>query len=257
MESGPTGTIDDQTPTFGFSSPEAGATFECRFDGADFGPCASPYTTVVLPNGSHTFQARAKDAAGNSDATPASRTFTVKVDTTAPKTRIDAGPADVTNHTSATFTFSGDEPTTFECKLDAGAYASCDSGDTFGPLGSGTHTFAVRATDEAGNVDATPATKSWIIDTTPPQTTITKAPSGLSLSRVAPFVFASSEGASTFQCRLDGGAWQACTSPRTYTGVNLGNHTVAVRAIDPAGNTDPTPAKATWFTLGLLPLLGG
>ncbi|TXL61414.1 FG-GAP-like repeat-containing protein [Aeromicrobium terrae] len=255
VDSGPTGTIDDQTPTFGFSSPDAGATFECRVDGADFGPCASPFTTAVLANGSHTFQVRAKDAAGNADATPAGRTFTVKVDTTAPKTRIDSGPADVTNQTRATFTFSADEPATFECKLDAGAYAACESGDSFGPLGSGTHTFAVRATDEAGNVDPVPASKTWIVDTTPPQTTITSGPSGLSLlSSKATFGLASSEGGSSFQCRLDSGAWQSCTSPWSVTQVHLGNHTVSVRATDPAGNVDPTPATRTWLTLGLLPL---
>lgn len=253
LDSGPTGTIDDQTPTFGFSSPEADATFECRVDGADFGPCASPYTTAPLPNGSHTFQARAKDAAGNADATPASRTFTVQVDTTAPKTRIDSGPADLTNQTSATFTFSADEPATFECKLDAGAYAPCESGDSFGPLGSGTHLFAVRATDTAGNVDPVPATKTWIVDVTPPQTTITGSPGVLSLSSVAKLAFASSEGGSTFQCQLDGGAWEDCASPTTYKHVHLGNHTFAVRAIDPAGNIDPTPATVKWCTLGLLP----
>jgi hypothetical protein len=113
----------------------------------------------------------------------------------------------------------------------------------------------VRATDAAGNVDPVPATRTWIIDATPPQTTITSGPSGLSLlSSKATFDFVSSEGGSSFQCRLDGSAWQACTSPRTYTHVGLGKHTVSVRATDPAGNTDPTPAKATWLTLSLLPL---
>jgi hypothetical protein len=67
-------------------------------------------------------------------------------------------------------------------------------------------------------------------------------------------VFTSSEGGSLFECRLDGGAWEGCTSPRTYAGLRLGNHSFSVRATDPAGNTDPTPAAATWLTLGLLPL---
>jgi hypothetical protein len=252
ITSGPTGTIDDQTPTFGFSSPEAGATLECRVDDADFAPCASPYTTALLANGSHTFEARATDAAGNTDPTPATRTFTVKVDTVPPKTQIDSGPADLTNQVNPTFTFSADEPATFECKLDAGSFAPCESGDEFGPLGDGSHSFAVRATDLAGNVDPTPATRAWIVDTTPPQTTIASGPSGLNLSSKATFGFTSSEGGSTFQCRLDGGAWETCTSPRTYTGVHLGKHSFAVRAIDPAGNTDPTPAERSWSTLGVV-----
>jgi hypothetical protein len=253
ITSGPTGTIDDQTPTFGFSSPEAGATLECRVDGADFEPCTSPYTTALLANGDHTFEARATDAAGNTDPTPASRTFTVKLDVTPPKTQIDSGPADLTNQVKPKFTFSADEPATFECKLDAGSFAPCESGDEFGPLGNGSHTFSVRATDLAGNVDPTPATRDWIVDTTPPQTTITSTPPWLSLSTLATFAFTSSEGGSSFECRLDGGAWQACSSSKTYTGVGGGNHTFAVRAIDPAGNTDPTPAEGTWLTLALLP----
>ena len=253
ITSGPTGTIDDQTPTFGFSSPESGATLECRVDGAAFAPCASPYTTALLDNGDHTFQARATDAAGNTDATPASRTFTVKIDTTPPKTQIDSGPADLTNEVNPKFTFSANEPATFECKLDAGSFAPCESGDTFGPLGEGSHMFAVRATDLAGNGDPTPATRDWIVDTTPPQTTITSAPPWLGLSTLATFAFTSSEGGSSFECRLDGGAWQACPSPKTYTGVGGGNHTFAVRAIDPAGNTDQTPAEGTGLTLGRLP----
>jgi hypothetical protein len=253
MDSGPAGTIDGQTPTFGFSSPEASATLECRVDDADFGPCASPYTTAPLGNGSHTFQARATDAAGNADPTPASRNFTISVDDTAPKTTIESGPADITNQTNATFTFSADEPATFECKLDAGAYASCRSGDTFGPLDNGTHTFAVRATDEAGNIDPVPATRSWIVDTTPPKTTITKHPGSLSLSRKATLEFVSSEGSSSFQCRLDDSTWEACTSPHIYTGLRSGKHAFSVRATDPAGNTDPTPDEASWRTLGLLP----
>jgi subtilisin family serine protease len=88
-------------------------------------------------------------------------------DTTSPETTIDSGPGGdtgtlggilYTNTTTPSFTFHADEPSTFECKLDAGAYSPCSSGDSFGPLQDGDHSFAVRATDEAGNVDPSPAT---------------------------------------------------------------------------------------------------
>jgi hypothetical protein len=49
-----------------------------------------------------------------------------------------------------------------------------------------------------------------------------------------------------FQCRLDGAAFAACSSPTTYAGLAAGSHTFAVRAIDAAGNVDPTPATHTW-----------
>jgi hypothetical protein len=49
-----------------------------------------------------------------------------------------------------------------------------------------------------------------------------------------------------FLCRLDGGAWSACTSPKSYTGLGAGSHTFEVRAVDAASNEDPVPASYTW-----------
>jgi myo-inositol-hexaphosphate 3-phosphohydrolase len=85
-------------------------------------------------------------------------------DTTPPSTTIDSGPSGPTGSTTATFVFSANEPSTFECSLDAGAYASCTSPRTLTGLGAGEHTFSVRATDAAGNTDGTPATRSWTVD---------------------------------------------------------------------------------------------
>ena len=74
-----------------------------------------------------------------------------------------------------------------------------------------------------------------------PNTTITSGPKASTGSKSATFSFSSSESRSTFECRLDGGAWQACSSPRTYSGLKKGAHVFRVRAIDAAGNTDATP----------------
>jgi hypothetical protein len=83
-------------------------------------------------------------------------------------------------------------------------------------------------------------------DTTPPDTTITVGPSGSTASTDASFAFSSSESGSTFQCALDGGSYQPCTSPTTYQGLAAADHQFAVRAIDAAGNVDPTPATRAW-----------
>jgi hypothetical protein len=61
---------------FRFSS-EAGATFECKLDRKPFKPCASPKKVKRLRRRKHTFQARAIDAAGNVDLTPATWKFRV------------------------------------------------------------------------------------------------------------------------------------------------------------------------------------
>jgi glucose/arabinose dehydrogenase/PKD repeat protein len=83
-------------------------------------------------------------------------------------------------------------------------------------------------------------------DTTPPETTISAGPSGTTSSTSASFEFSASEAGSSFECRLDNGAWAACSSPRALSSLAAGNHTFDVRATDPAGNTDPTPATRTW-----------
>jgi hypothetical protein len=72
--------------TFGFTSTETGGTFECRREGGTFTPCSSPVSYTGLAAGPQTFDVRAIDAAGNTDTTPASRTWTI--DTVAPTVSI-------------------------------------------------------------------------------------------------------------------------------------------------------------------------
>ena len=83
-------------------------------------------------------------------------------------------------------------------------------------------------------------------DITPPETTITSGPSGNVGSTSATFTFTSSEAGSTFACSLDGAVASSCTSPQVYNGLALGSHTFSVRATDPAGNPDESPAQAAW-----------
>src|SRR5205823_3785146 len=98
----------------------------------------------------------------------------------------------------------------------------------------------------AGNTDPTPASYTWTVDTTPPDTTITAAPPATSTSSRDRFSFTSTKAGSSFACQLDASAFAACTSPQSYSGLADGSHTFQVRATDPAGNTDPTPASYTW-----------
>jgi len=253
VTSGPEGTVKNTGATFDFVSTEAGSTFECSLDDGAFERCGQPKRYDDLSEGQHIFRVRATDGTGNTDATPAQRTWTV--DTAAPQTTITAGPEEGSTSTSntATFEFVATEPNSdFECSLDGGAFGSCASPQAYNGLDNGQHTFRVRARDAVGNLDASPAARNFAVNVPPPpapdppNTTITSGPSGLLRSTSATFEFSSSAPASsTFQCSLDGSAFADCASPWTYDQLAQGGHTFKVRALNEAG-PDPTPASSAF-----------
>jgi subtilisin family serine protease len=145
ISSGPTGTTKNTTPTFEFGSPEAGARFECRVDGGAWAACASPHRTAALAGGAHTFQARALDALGNADATPAARSFTVDTVTlTAP--RASSGDASGVGESTASIAGAvtpGSGPTTY--RFEYGTSTAYGSATPDLDAGSGTDPVAVTA----------------------------------------------------------------------------------------------------------------
>jgi len=163
-----------------------------------------------------------------------------------PETQIDSGPSGATADSTPTFTFSSDEAGTFQCSVDGGAMSACSSPSTLAALTDGAHTFSVRAIDSSGNVDASPASRSFSVDTTAPDTRIASGPSGFVRTRRATFSFSSSETSSSFECKLDAAAWAACSSPKSYTGLSDRAHTFYVRAKDQVGNVDASPAKRSF-----------
>jgi hypothetical protein len=86
-------------------------------------------------------------------------------------------------------------------------------------------------------------------DGAPPQTMILKGPRARSRRSVARFTFASDADGTTFACRLDGGPFRPCDSPKRYGNLRPGRHVFTVRAVDPAGHADPTPAKRKFTVL--------
>ena len=101
------------------------------------------------------------------------------VDAISPDTSIATHPPNPTSSTSASFSFGGSDPgggvASFECKLDAGSFSACTSPKSYSGLSDGSHTFQVRAIDGVGNVDPTPDSFTWTIDTFPPTVTIEQA----------------------------------------------------------------------------------
>jgi len=250
--------IDDPAPTavavdhaeFNFSSPTADASFECRFDpgeDTEWEACESPFEATGLAAGPHVFQVRAT-AAGITDPSPA--THTVSVYLTPPRTTIDSGPEGATGSDHPVFQFSSDVAGTgFECLLDSGAgedWEDCDSPMAYADLGEGTYTFSVRAVDPVGHVDPDPPSHVFSVDLTGPDVTIDSGPSGPINQASADFAFSSSEAGADFECKFDDGGWETCESPAHYGGVDPGEHSFAVRAVDSVGNPSETPASRTW-----------
>ena len=79
-----------------------------------------------------------------------------------------------------------------------------------------------------------------------PQARITEGPSGVVVEATARFAFEASGPAplGRFECRLDGGAWEPCASPRELSGLGGGPHTFEVRLQGPG--TDPAPDRREW-----------
>ena len=118
------------------------------------------------------------DANGN---TADSATFNVTVQPLPPpETSITGGPANGTwtASTSATFTLvSSPTGASFGCTLDGAALAGCTSPLTLNVLTEGTHTLVVAASGPGG-ADATPATRTWHVDSIAPVVTITTPAAG-------------------------------------------------------------------------------
>jgi hypothetical protein len=160
----------------------------------------------------------------------------------------------------ALFRFGSPDPFQyFECSLDGGSFRRCASPERFRGLSDGTHLFLVRAVDPAG--DPGPVTRRrWRIDTVAPETLIT-GPSLASGGSQALFIFASTEPRSAYRCALDAGPFLTCVPPTKYAGLGPGTHTFHVRAVDRAGNVDPTPATYSWtvgeVVVAPVPLVAG
>ena len=166
-------------------------------------------------------------------------------DVLAPSVAITSGPSGRVSSTSATFTFVTNDPLAgFQCRLDGGAVVGCGSGVTYS-VGEGAHTFSVFAIDPSGNRTPTDAVRNWTVDLTPPDTTMSTGPSGLTSDTTPTFTFVGAPLADVarYECRIDAGAWAACSAAGfTSAALAAGTHDFNVRAVDLANNADQTPA---------------
>jgi hypothetical protein len=80
----------------------------------------------------------------------------------APQTTLKRKPPHKTHDRTPTFRFGADEGgSTFQCKLDRKPFRACRSPYTTKRLALGPHTFKVRARDDSGKLDPSPASYSF------------------------------------------------------------------------------------------------
>jgi subtilisin family serine protease len=170
----------------------------------------------------------------------------------APGTSITSGPSGSTTDTSASFSFNSDSatPVTFECRLDGGGFAPCTSPSTVSGLAVGDHSFEVRAKDQAGTFDATPASAAWTV-AAPPQAPPPVEPPAVAPAKVsgvkvkrkktsAVVSWQSVSGATSYRIRIG-------TSTKTSAGTSMKlkklkpgkKYTVTIAAVNASG---PGPA---------------
>jgi hypothetical protein len=190
---------DTQAPTVAFQAPAAGAHLRdavtvqaqatdaggavaavvLRASGQELTVTLSPtppagsvtatasWNTAAIADGIHTLTASTSDQAQNTGT--ASRT--VIVDNTPPDTQITGGPGDTVNGPSATFIFAGTDNLSpagglvFAWRIDGGAFTpfAAPTSAVLSGLGVGSHSFEVKARDQAGNEDPSPARRSFTV----------------------------------------------------------------------------------------------
>ena len=174
-------------------------------------------------------------------------------DAAPPETTLQAGPVEgsITREAAVDILFAGTDDLSYAanlvatCELDGRPHAPCSSPLSLAALTDGRHTFAVRMTDQAGQVDASPAMVSWTIDTRPPSRPRVAGPRKLERAR-ATYRFSArdviaSQRRLSFRCSFDKRRLNSCRN-RVTRRLAKGRHILRVAAVDQAGNVSATTA---------------
>ncbi len=273
--------VSGDTVTFAFTESEATATLECRMDAAAFAACDSPEDYAGLTAGSHTFQVRATDAVGNVSAA-ASYTWTVNL--TVPTIAITF-PRVAGTYSDASFSAGCGTPSTGDVcgsadddiavtgvavslrRLGTGLWwtgtSFTASSETFlTATGTTNWSYAINPTaSRRGRLHAAgprhrrrqPGVRRAHVHGRPHRTgdALPDHRASCHVRAVGHLRVHGHRATATFECRLDGAAYVSCSSPKTYSALTTGSHTVNIRAVDPSGNT--SAATSTTWTVDASP----
>jgi Bacterial Ig-like domain len=201
------------------------------------------------------------------------KTSTGGPDTTPPETYITSGPPCDT--TSATFEFySNEQGSTFKCQLTRAsaqdialsevveAWTDCTSPKSYSNLSPTYYTFTVKATDIAGNVDPTPASRFWYKSSTDPQppppptdTTAPKVTTGTVPTADATGVDRTTNVTATFSEDMDASSIDGTTfklfkkgsTTKISAAVSYPDPTPRTATLNPFGSTTTRLARGTTY----------
>lgn len=201
-------------------------------------------------------------------------------DSTPPDTNILTGPIGEITTNSAIFTWNGTDDTTpsaylyysYMLKGKDTVWSAWETTvtKTYDNLPNGGYTFKVKAKDESGNEDQTPAEQSFTVnaekpDDTPPTTNILNGPTGIIKDTAVTFTWTGTDDTSSteyiqYSYKLEGkdadwSSWTTSTT-KTYSDLTTGEYSFKVKAKDECGNIDLIPVERS-FTINLNQEAGG
>ncbi|HET7310770.1 MAG TPA: Ig-like domain-containing protein [Mycobacteriales bacterium] len=243
---GPTGPVNDRTPSLSVSDSEAGVTFDCAVAGSLPVTVTACGTTTTLDltgatDGDYVVRVTATDAAGNSR----SASFTLTLDTTAPPAPVTTGPTAPVNDRTPSLAVSDTEAgVTYSCTIvGPGTTASVTTCGTTTTLdlstaADGDYAVTVTAADAAGNRSS--STFTVVLDTVAPPAPTVTTPRSPGQSTTPSFTVTDAEAGVTYVCSVSGPSAATVTScgPTTRLGLTGadGVYTVTIDAVDAAGN---------------------
>ena len=212
------------------------------------------------PTGLYGVLVSATDALGN--VRPVAQILLFSTNTTPPPAPvITTHPTSPTTAQTAMLMWTDSQAgVAFKCSLDSATATPCTSPTSYSNMTAGDPCFSVVAVDAVGNTSL-PATFCWVITSAtpppPPAPTITGNPTASSTSPTGTFTFSDSQAGVTFECSLDSATAVPCTSPASYTNLDVTNHCFSVVAVDSINQTSP-PASFCWtITMTTFPVTGG
>ncbi len=155
-----------------------------------------------------------------------------------PVARADPPPAPLESASGFVHLRTDKAGSSFHCSLDGARYTPCRAEYSLAKVGDGDHVLYVLATSRTGVLQVTPTAVALRVDSSLPETllAVRVSPEGDGRT-IASF---GSDSAVAFECQRGGGAsaFQPCRAPLDIEG----GENFQVRAVDVAGNRDPSPA---------------